>query len=212
MFIAKLPRCIHFKGNLERCPHPGIPIGGYMKGFAGDYGFVVGGEVEFSCWDGLVLVGEKKQECLFIKEWSGDGAPDCVGKKIEFLFRNHQNTILILLFLDPKYSDSPSDVINKLSQSTSNIRQTKKFSRSGRTIQLNSRGRIEVYFVIDLSLSVGAGALGNTMSFAKSLVKRVSDFILNIWLNNQKNKNGIKQNNAVEVYEHEAGAPVSVRP
>nr|XP_039269711.1 complement factor B-like [Styela clava] len=140
-------------GNLERCPHPGIPIGGYMKGFAGDYGFVVGGEVEFSCWDGLVLVGEKKQECLFIKEWSGDGAPDCV---------------------DPKYSDSPTDVINKLSQSTSNIRQTKKFSRSGRTIQLNSRGRIEVYFVIDLSLSVGAGALGNTMSFAKSLVKRLS--------------------------------------
>ncbi|XP_077969392.1 complement factor B-like isoform X2 [Styela clava] len=140
-------------GNLERCPHPGIPIGGYMKGFAGDYDFVVGAKVEFSCQDGLVLVGERKQKCLFVKEWSGDGAPDCV---------------------DPKYSDLPTDVINKLSQSTSNIRQTEKFSSSGRTIKLNSRGRIEVYFVIDLSLSVGPGALRNTMGFAKSLVKRLS--------------------------------------
>nr|XP_039270145.1 complement factor B-like [Styela clava] len=142
-----------FRGRKNRCPHPGIPIGGKLFRFAGDVEFPVGRKVEFSCNDGLVMIGEASQQCLFFKQWSGNGAPQCV---------------------DPKYSDAPSDVIIKLSESTTYIRPPLNFVQGARDVRMNSQGKIEVYFVIDLSRSIKEKQLRNLIDFAKGLVNRLS--------------------------------------
>ena len=63
------------------CPHPGVPIGGRLiRRNRDSLGFPVDSVVEFECNLGLVLEGERTQVCLRYQEWSGNGAPRCIGK------------------------------------------------------------------------------------------------------------------------------------
>ena len=66
-----------FTDSLERCPHPGIPINGYLLTTSN---FTVGSIAEFSCQPGFTLIGHKRQECLFFLQWSGGGAPQCTSE------------------------------------------------------------------------------------------------------------------------------------
>jgi len=64
-------------GNTNRCPNPGIPVNGYVV--SDSEGYNVGSAVEFACDPGYAMVGERRQECLFFLQWSGGGAPKCIG-------------------------------------------------------------------------------------------------------------------------------------
>lgn len=66
-------------GLFSRCPHPGIPINGELKGLGEEGDFAVKKVVKFKCNEGYVMDGDEEQECLFFKQWSGEGAPKCVG-------------------------------------------------------------------------------------------------------------------------------------
>ena len=66
-----------YEDNLTRCSHPGIPINGNLQNATRN--FPIGSIVEFDCDEGYVMIGERIQECLYFLEWSGRGAPDCVG-------------------------------------------------------------------------------------------------------------------------------------
>ena len=65
-----------FVDNLTRCSHPGIPINGKLN-MTSD--FSIGSLVEFECNRGYVMIGDSEQECLFFLQWSGNGAPKCIG-------------------------------------------------------------------------------------------------------------------------------------
>lgn len=91
------------------------------------------------------------------------------------------------MFSDPRYSDRSTDIIRKLSESTANIKDYDSIQLGRAVNMINTRGRIEVYFVIDLSESMKDKHIQNLIDFSKGLVKRVSHhqlltvFIVGLW-------------------------------
>ena len=77
MFKFLLNFVLLSEDNLTRCFHPGIPIHGNLRNVTQN--FRIGSVVEFECDEGYVLVGDMIQECMYFLEWSGKGAPDCIG-------------------------------------------------------------------------------------------------------------------------------------
>ena len=81
----------------------------------------------------------------------------------------------ILLFSDPRYRDSASEVFQKLQTSTSAIKSRSSASL-GRFISAGFGPGHEIYFIFDFSRSVHDNELNSSLEFAVKLIERVSMF------------------------------------
>ena len=62
----------------DHCPHPGVPIAGYIVN-GNNLRLSVNSTVVFACNRGYVMEGDSMQTCLEFRQWSGNGAPLCKG-------------------------------------------------------------------------------------------------------------------------------------
>ncbi|XP_067865468.1 complement factor B-like [Heterodontus francisci] len=142
--------------GLQHCPHPGIPAGGRKFGT----GYGIGDKVQYSCHEGLVLVGSRKRECLEAGEWTGTEA-HC----------QHKSSF-----------DSPQDVAAAFTASFTNtlgLTQTGgtvKSASVARKIILSKDAPLHIYILLDASESVGEANFQEAKAVAINLIDKIASF------------------------------------
>lgn len=152
-------------GNTN-CPILGTPISGRKYGS----GYNKGDIVSFECKQGFVLKGSAVRKCLDSGAWNGTDA--ICRDEFEDRFKGVNVTAYNLRknLLDP-LSEYTCNSDNSTGCNRTSIRG---MDFRGRAINLNSRGGLDLVFVIDASSSVRKLTdFKNGLEFAKELVKTI---------------------------------------
>ncbi|XP_038672831.1 complement factor B-like isoform X1 [Scyliorhinus canicula] len=140
----------------QHCLNPGIPAGGRKSGT----NYWIGDKVEYSCNNGLVLMGSQQRECLESKGWTGR-EPSC----------RHGSSF-----------DSPDEVAADFTASfTSMLGMTqtgegKKQASTARKIHLSKDTPLHIYILLDASESVGEKNFLDSKKVAENLINKIASF------------------------------------
>ncbi|XP_033116685.1 complement factor B-like [Anneissia japonica] len=162
------PVCIR-KGNPSHCVPLPIPINGQKSGTRYDlYDVVI-----FTCESGYTLIGSKLRRCLETG-WSGERTT-CEGsdeysdiEEVKDSFIQNFDALKTVTYTNPEVEAR----IEQEREAACN-ESAGENCQTGRLIDLNYEGRLEIYFVFDASQSVGQENFDISIDFAKAVVTKL---------------------------------------